>query len=319
MNTDALTKLTDKWPNEYISIDNNDPASMLAAVTQESFYAQNLVIDQQVATAVSTFAAQNQFTYKTSPAVFKPVSTNIQAVPVWQKRMHASYGAITNHRIRGNIQGFEFSMQLLYTGFGEGNYSSRGILSPNNGPHAQGNAEIAYKAGVIRVKLSKMFPQIVLDSRKNDRRFMVSLDAGIKAGQTIQLEGDFNNHFDLYVPVGLQIDALSVLAPNFMQILKESSYNFDVEFFGDEMVLLTRDPLYTEKVMQVASRALDAQLTYLKRLLPSWNYEPQLQPFDLLDVSSASVSSLRIGRFKLGPLATTTIIFAIIAVILIFT
>ncbi len=319
MNTNALTALTDKWPNEYIAINSEDPASVLASVTQENFYVQNLTIDHQATDAVSNFAAQNQLTYDTSPATFRSSATNFRAIPVWQKRMHASYGALTNHRIHGNIQGFEVSMELLYAGFGEGNYSSYGLLSPRSGPHARGNAEIPYKAGVIRVQLPKLFPQIVLDSRKNDRNFMVSIDAGIKAGQKLQLEGDFNNHFDLYIPNNLQVNALTVLAPNFMQILKDSSCNFDVEFFGNEMVLLTRDPLYTQKVMNVASQALDAQLQYMQRLLPSWNYEPQIQPIDTLNVSSASVSSLKIGPFKLGPFATTGIIFAIIAVIIIFT
>lgn len=319
MNTSALVELNDSWPTEYISVKDNALAGILAMATNEAFFVQNFVTDPKASEVISNFAAQNQFVYENSPAVFRSNANNTVGTPAWQKRMQNSYGALTNHRIHAIIQGFSVEMELLYAGFGEGNYSSRGMLSPKQGPHAPGNAEIAYKAGIIRVKLPKIFPQIVLDSRKNDRNLMGSLDVDIKSGQRLQLEGDFNDYFDLYSPVGLQVNTLSVLAPNFMQILKDSSYNFDVEFFGDEMVLLTRDPLYTEKVMQVASRALDAQLEYLQRLLPSWNYEPNSKPLDILNVSNASVSSFHIGKLKLGPLATTLIIFFVIAVIIIIT
>lgn len=50
------------------------------------------------------------------------------------------------------------------------------------------------------------------------------------------------------------------LSPNFMRILMDSASTFDVEFFGDEMILATWDSVYDPVVMQVALNALNEQL-----------------------------------------------------------
>lgn len=320
MNITALSSLGGAWPSEYVDVgDDTNPMAALSAITIGDFFVQNLAQDSSAVQAIGEFAAQNEFTYDANPKVFEQSTARADLIPVWQKRMHASLGSITAHQVAAQVQGFEVTMGLLYAGFGESRNIQRGVLASKSGPHAPGHAEIAYKAGIVRVGLPKVFPQIVLDSNKNDRLFMGSLDALIKSGQQLSLEGDFDKYFDLYAPSNLQIDVLSALAPNFMQILKESSVHFDVEFFGDEMVLLTRDPLYTEPVMKVVAEALEAQLAYLGHLLTSWNYVPQVTPFDTLRTSNASVTNLKVGPLRLGPLTIIAIIFIFIFMIQLFT
>jgi hypothetical protein len=81
-----------------------------------------------------------------------------------------------------------------------------------------------------------------------------TIPTAIEAAQKLNLEGDFAQYFDFYTPAGLQVDALTVLAPDFMQILKTSSAAFDVEFYGNEMILLTRETIYTPQAIEIATR-----------------------------------------------------------------
>jgi hypothetical protein len=161
---------------------------------------------------------------------------------------------------------------------------------------------VAYKGlivkGVVRVKLPVVFPQVVLDSNKNDK-FLSSM-MGFSEAQRIQLEGDFNKYYDLFAPKGLQVNVLSLLAPNMMQILKDSAGLFDVEFYGNELVLATRQPLYLTYTMKILDAALTEQLTYLTRLAQSWSYVPNKQPFDMLEKSFVSGGpQLKLGRFRI--------------------
>jgi hypothetical protein len=142
---------------------------------------------------------------------------------------------------------------------------------------------------------------MVLDSNKNDKSHTSTIPAAFKTSQKLQLEGNFGNYFDFYAPQNLQVNTLTVLAPNFMQIVMDSATMFDVEFYGDELVLITREPIYTTTVMTIALQALEAELQYLNRLLPSWNYQPLQPPFDTLEKDYFDGTVVKVGGLRIKP------------------
>ncbi len=198
--------------------------------------------------------------------------------------------------IQGNYMGYPFTMYLMWDNIINGKYYSRYS-------RATEDQKIEYikqqTTGVIRLALPKVFPQIVLDSNKNDDGAWSSIRTEFSQSQKLQLEGDFSQYFDLYIPSGLQINALSVLAPNMMQILKNHSGLFDVEFFGNEMILMTRHSLYDPANMKLLEEALKEQLAYMTRLMNSWNYMPINNPFDLLERPSIGGNTIKIGNLRL--------------------
>lgn len=57
------------------------------------------------------------------------------------------------------------------------------------------------KRSIIRVLLPKPFPQLFLDSNKNDKSLVSAVPTSFKADQKLTLEGSFNEYFDFYAPV----------------------------------------------------------------------------------------------------------------------
>lgn len=88
--------------------------------------------------------------------------------------------------------------------------------------------------GVIEVKLPRKLPHILLDSRKNNRFGMSHLSL-FSTNQKLQLEGNFNNYFDLYVPKGYERDALYFLTPELMALLIDHGAEFDVEIVDNHL------------------------------------------------------------------------------------
>ena len=86
-----------------------------------------------------------------------------------------------------------------------------------------------------------------------------------------------------------------------MQLLMASSAHFDIEFYGAEMILVSRESIYAPDIMAQALLALSTELTYLNRLMTSWNYVPVNQPFDTLTYSTLNGDVVKIGPFRLKP------------------
>lgn len=120
--------------------------------------------------------------------------------------------------------------------------------------------------GIIRVRLPATHPHILLDSNKNDYQNEASVRSSYGERYRVTLEGDFSNYFELYAVQDVPIDVRVLLAPNMMDILVRSSHRFDIELFDDELILMTRDPLYRADTMRDAATALREQITYLQRL-----------------------------------------------------
>ncbi|HEY5442736.1 MAG TPA: hypothetical protein VIJ68_04315 [Candidatus Saccharimonadales bacterium] len=81
---------------------------------------------------------------------------------------------------------------------------------------------------VARVRLPKVLPHLLLSSKKS--RAYIQKD--LLDSQTLELEGDFNDYFKLQIEKGQQVDALTVLTPDVMQVLVNYNKSEDIEILG---------------------------------------------------------------------------------------
>jgi hypothetical protein len=96
------------------------------------------------------------------------------------------------------------------------------------------------------IKVKKSLPQAVLVSRKligsGEGGFIDKLYINFSNIQPLQLEGDFNKSFSLYVPKGKHIEAMSVIAPDVMEAAKNLANDFVITFSGNFMSLMSYAP-----------------------------------------------------------------------------
>jgi hypothetical protein len=92
--------------------------------------------------------------------------------------------------------------------------------------------------GMLRITLPGPVPNVVLDAVNNNRwKRDSNLPLAFKRGQSLQLEGDFNKYFNVYVPEGYGVDALYFLTPDVMQVLITSGKTYDFEFIDKYLYL----------------------------------------------------------------------------------
>ncbi len=84
---------------------------------------------------------------------------------------------------------------------------------------------------------------MVLDAKKNNMfgGLMSNLPSNLAGGQTLKLEGNFNDHFTLYVPEGYERDAYYVFTPDVMAVLIDHGDKFDIEVVDDELVFYSKE------------------------------------------------------------------------------
>lgn len=272
--------------------------------------------DSLITKAIQQFASDNGFAFQLrNPDLVQYSLRDYKILPAWLGAVGMTVKKDAYYILGGQYMGYPVTMFLMWDNLTEGVYYRQ--------PDEQQRLRYIQQqtTGIVRITLPKSFPQVVLDSNKNDR-VQNSVRTEYEPSQRLALEGDFAKYFDLYVPIGIQINALSLLAPNMMQILMNHSGLFDVEFRDNELILMTRKSLYSPETMNLLQDALTEQLTYMNRLMQSWNYTPQNQPFDMLEKPNVGGSAIKLGRFRLSAkmqiiaISAFFIIFAVILVTL---
>lgn len=244
--------------------------------------------------AIQQFANDNGFSFQLrKPDLVQYSWHDYKILPAWLGAVGITATKDAYYVLNGQYMDYPITMFLMWDNLAEGAYYQQ--------PDEQQRMQYIKQqtTGIVRISLPKSFPQVVLDSNKNDR-IQSSVRTEYDPSQRLSLEGDFEKYFDLYVPAGVQINALSLLAPNMMQILMNHSGLFDVEFRDNELILMTRNSLYSPETMRLLQEAMTEQLTYMNRLMPSWNYTAHNLPFDMLKKPNVGGSIIKLGRFRLG-------------------
>jgi len=103
-----------------------------------------------------------------------------------------------------------------------------------------GKSQQTHRWGYIAVKLNTPLPHIVLDATGNNSFLGSNLPISFKKDQRLSLEGDFDQHFDLYCPTGYERDALYLFTPDIMARFIDNAAQLDVEIVDDWMFLYMR-------------------------------------------------------------------------------
>lgn len=103
-----------------------------------------------------------------------------------------------------------------------------------------GKSRTTHDAMVMQITLPRVLPQFVIDSEIED-----VLPISFDKSQKIELEGDFHKYFDLYAPDKYGISALTLLAPDVMEVLLEHAALCDVEIVKDTLYFYWSTPSVT--------------------------------------------------------------------------
>jgi hypothetical protein len=111
------------------------------------------------------------------------------------------------------------------------------VLPSGNG----GEAHAPYGWGFLAVHLDAHLPRMTLVPRGRRASLRAPL-LNYVGGQMMSLEGDFDKHFQLYVPADYARDALYVITPDLMALLIDHLPGSYVETFDDTLVVITPEP-----------------------------------------------------------------------------
>lgn len=129
-----------------------------------------------------------------------------------------------------------------------------------------GKSATTYNLTVARIELAKQLPHIVLDSHINDP----ALTQRVSGLRHLQLEGDFNKHFSLYIAKGEHIDVLSIITPDVMQVLIDSVGQQDIEIAGNSLYFASaheaREPVPLRSLLESVI-SLSAEINHRVRTL----------------------------------------------------
>lgn len=107
---------------------------------------------------------------------------------------------------------------------------------------------------VLEIKLNRVLPHILLDSKSAKRRQFKYKYVG---AQKFSLQGAFDDVFDTYAPHSYHIDSLSFVTPEVMEVLMMAK-DYDIEIIDDK-VFLYAPLLDLQKVEPMLQFGLDIQ------------------------------------------------------------
>lgn len=147
----------------------------------------------------------------------------------------------------------------------------------------------------IDITLEKKMPHIYLDSHYDSKfsgpRFHISRK------NKVGLEGDFDTHFQLYAADGYKQLALSIIAPDVMAVLIDSSSRYDVEIKGLHLRLISQNNVYKNKKREAAIlNAAHAVLEQVAHRQKSWKAN-EITDVDATQLKITVGQSVKIGRF----------------------
>lgn len=123
-----------------------------------------------------------------------------------------------------------------------------------------GKNQRTHRNGFVRCQLARKLPHVLLDATSNNFIKMISNLGSFDANQRIELEGDFNEYFNVYTPSGYGRDALYWLTPELMELLKNHMNTYDIEVVDNYVYAYSATPF---KINEQTIKALLTLVNWL--------------------------------------------------------
>lgn len=106
------------------------------------------------------------------------------------------------------------------------------------------NGDIA-SWGFAAVRLERRLPHLVLENVRGFGLIATEAEEGVRRGQRLRLEGDFDRTFALHVPQGYERDALYLFTPDVMQrvLYIPDRLDLDIEIVDDWLLVYSPKPI----------------------------------------------------------------------------
>lgn len=192
------------------------------------FFIQSSRVNKKNAATITAFAQHNNFSYK--------------AIDITSSRpgtlFDEGHSKKATDIVSGVIGDYPFS-----------NFSY--VYTTGSGKNAT-----THDAMVFEVTLPRIMPQFVIDSQLEHVVPIV-----FDRSQKIELEGDFHKYFDLYAPDNYGVTALTILAPDAMEILMQHAALCDIEVIENKLYFYWPVPARSEaqyrQIFETAAAVLE--------------------------------------------------------------
>ncbi len=185
-----------------------------------------------------------------------------------------------------------------------------GILHYNIGDEIIDKNNVKFRG--IEVKVPKKLPHIYIDGHVSD-----SLIHGPRyvfdKNSKLSLEGDFDNHFQVYAFPEYKSLALSILQPHIMTTLIDNIKDFDIEIYHDSIRIITHKKVFNHTAQEELLRQAAIKIiNRLERRIRVWKaYDENRAGSTELDIIKDSTTKIGKRSVASFTLATGLILFLI--------
>ncbi len=156
-----------------------------------------------------------------------------------------------------------------------------------------GKSSQSFHYAIASMTLTKDFPHLYLDGKVNGSNSQYEKE------QRVELEGDFNKYFTLYMPEGSAAGALTVLSPDIMQTVIAQGQALDLEIDGHEAAASTAGYAFSRENFQRLVNCCNALSKELSELEVTWQpfLQASGQPYELKKTNRIWPAILAIGLY----------------------
>ena len=204
-------------------------------------------------------------------------------------------GVIFNH---GHSQQFSWGLRTPDSeGLTIGNYQ----YTVGSGKNSH-----TYTYGLIRCNLSRTLPNVLIDATKNNMMKRFSNLGTFSGSERMELEGDFNQYFNVFCQQGYGRDTLYWLTPELMQLLKDHMADYDLEIIGNHVYA------YSDTQIQATQQSIQSMFQLANWLQAEFEENTHRYSDQRVTAGQAtSQGSVAPLKQKSGPIKIAWILFAI--------
>ena len=137
---------------------------------------------------------------------------------------------------------------------------------------------------------------------------------GFAEKHTITLEGNFNEHFRLYAPESLSVEALEVFNPETMALMEDGSKRFNVEFCGGRIYIYLTSRVNSTGELRSAFNLAKQLVNQVKPLAASFQTSAAIATSN----QAISIAQTKRQNRPLTPMTVVWIAIVMAGVVIIF-